>query len=662
MISEVGVWAMFFLPLGTCLIIALIVRPFFNRYRYVSSQLLICALVASMGLAVWTLRSVVANGGDLTFAPHHWLTVGDVEINIGLMVDSLTAIMLIVVIGVSLMVQIYSHGYMKHDPGYARYYAFMGLFTASMIGLVQAANIIQLYVFWELVGLSSYLLIGFWFHRPAAAAAAKKAFIVTRIGDFGFLLAIMFLFLHSSDYATQGLNFLDIGDIQKGAALGVLGGVASTWLALGIFAGAIGKSGQFPLHVWLPDAMEGPTPVSALIHAATMVAAGVFLVARFYPVFEVSQDAMTAVAIVGTFTAIFAATMALVMNDMKRVLAYSTISQLGYMIAALGLGAYGVAVFHLFNHAFFKALLFLGAGNVNHATGTFDMRYMGGLWRRMPITYVATLIGALSLVGIFPLAGFWSKDEILHHAWEGLGSLNTIVFWTLLVGVFLTAAYTFRMVLMTFHGEFKGGIDREMAERTDVVATKESHLVHLAESPLVMVLPMVVLAVAAIASGYLANPASDFMGINAHWFTHFVVPPNIPVPAMLGVNLVLAAVVMAVGIAGICVAIWQNQTRYESSLPVVKSMVWIQALVSKKYYVDHFYEGVIVRRGLYRSIAAILDWFDRSIVDGVADFVGLLARNVGRAVSLIQTGQVQVYGIAIVFGVVAILTGYLVWG
>ena len=288
------------------------------------------------------------------------------------------------------MVQVYSLGYMRGDPGYSRYFAIMSLFTASMIGLVISSNIVQLYVFWELVGVCSYLLIGFWFHRPAAVAAAKKAFLVTRIGDFGFLLAILYLFLNRGAFQAQSLDPLAIKDIYQAiplvqdGTLAALGGMGLTWLALGIFAGAMGKSAQFPLHVWLPDAMEGPTPVSALIHAATMVAAGVFLVARFFPVFDASSDAMQTVALVGAFTAIFAATMGLATNDIKRVLAYSTVSQLGFMIAALGIGAYGAAIFHLFNHAFFKALLFMGAGSVNHATGTFDMRYMGGLRKAMP--------------------------------------------------------------------------------------------------------------------------------------------------------------------------------------------------------------------------------------------------------------------------------------
>ena len=431
MISQAGVWIIFFLPVAALAVNSLIVRPFFNHRPILASQIIIGALTAALVLSIWTLASVVEDG-PLTFDGYTWLSVAGMDLSMSLIVDSLTAIMLVVVTGVSLMVQIYSHGYMKGDPGYVRYFAFMSLFSAAMIGLVIAGNIIQLYVMWELVGLGSYLLIGFWHDRPAAAAAAKKAFLVTRLGDFGFLLAILYLFFNRGAFLDQGLNPLNIADIQaavpliKAGTLAALGGLGLTWVALGIFAGAAGKSAQFPLHVWLPDAMEGPTPVSALIHAATMVAAGVFLVARFFPVFEASTEAMTVVAIVGAFTALFAATMGLVTKDIKRVLAYSTISQLGYMMAALGIGAFGPAIFHLFTHAFFKALLFLGAGSVNHATGTFDMRYMGGLRKAMPWTYALMVVGSLSLVGIFPLAGFWSKDEILGHAWHGGSLLDSL--------------------------------------------------------------------------------------------------------------------------------------------------------------------------------------------------------------------------------------------
>ena len=327
MISEALIWTIFLLPLGAFVFISLVVRPFFNRYKESAGLLTVLSIGVALALSSWTLQSVITQG-ELSFAPQEWLTIGPLDVSLGLIVDPLTAIMLVVATGVSLMVQIYSIGYMKDDPGYARYFAIMNLFTASMVGLVMASNIVQMYVFWELVGVCSYLLIGFWFTRPAAAAAAKKAFIVTRIGDFGFLLAILYIF-----YAGGSLDIASINALE-----GLPEGLALTWVAAGIFAGAVGKSAQFPLHVWLPDAMEGPTPVSALIHAATMVAAGVFLVARFFPLFEHSADAMSMVAIVGAFTALFAATMGMASYDIKRVMAFSTVSQLGYMIAALGIG------------------------------------------------------------------------------------------------------------------------------------------------------------------------------------------------------------------------------------------------------------------------------------------------------------------------------------
>ena len=480
-IPEGAVWAIFFLPLGSFALIALYLRfrPTWAGY----------ATIGAIGLAflfsLWVLDSAIdADGVRLAFLPHGWLTFGPVEINLGLRADGLTAIMLLVVTGVSLAVQFYSQGYMKGDEGYARYFAFMSLFTASMLGVVLADNLVMLYVFWEMVGLCSYLLIGFWFQRPAAAAAAKKAFIVTRLGDLGFLMAILLIFVKAGTF--------DIGRIQEMAVGGLLPTGVITVFALGVFAGAVGKSAQFPLHVWLPDAMEGPTPVSALIHAATMVAAGVYLVARLFPIFNASEGAMHTVAAVGGVTAIMAASMGVVMTDIKRVLAYSTISQLGYMMLALGVGGYVAAIFHLFNHAFFKALLFLGAGSVNHSTHTFDMRLMGGLRRTMPVTLVTFTIAGLSLAGIFPLAGFWSKDEILGHAWQDQKAL----FWIAFITVFLTALYIARVIFLTFGGEYRGGEQPAEAHGTS------AHAGGPHESPWVMALPLAVLAVPAIASGF----------------------------------------------------------------------------------------------------------------------------------------------------------------
>ncbi|MDP6772061.1 MAG: NADH-quinone oxidoreductase subunit L, partial [Anaerolineales bacterium] len=351
-IPENVVWLILLSPFLSFAVISIVIRPFFNQFRNVSSHLTIASISISLFLSIWFLISVINNDVSIdSYQSQSWISLGILEISIGIISDPLTAIMLIVVTSVSLMVQIYSTSYMENDSGYSRYFAYMSLFTASMIGLIMASNVVQLYAFWELVGLSSYLLIGFWYHKPSAAAAAKKAFIITRFGDFGLLLAILYLFSNGETFAANGLNSLDISDINLAAKTGILASGVVTWVAIGIFAGAIGKSGQFPLHTWLPDAMEGPTPVSALIHAATMVAAGVFLVARFFDLFHSSEAAMTTVAVIGVFTALFAASMGLVMTDIKRVLAYSTISQLGYMMLALGIGAYGPAIFHLFTHA-----------------------------------------------------------------------------------------------------------------------------------------------------------------------------------------------------------------------------------------------------------------------------------------------------------------------
>jgi NADH-quinone oxidoreductase subunit L len=659
MVTEAVIWAIFLLPLGSFAFAALVVRPFFNRYSLISGLVTIAALGTALGFSIWTLRSVIL-GHELVFEPIEWLEVGGATIEFGLLIDPLTAVMLIVVTSVSLLVQIYSLGYMKGDPSFSRYYAYMSLFTAAMLGLVISSNIIQLYMFWELVGVSSYLLIGFWHERPAAAAAAKKAFIITRIGDVGFLIAILYLFTQADNFAAAGLNAFHIPDIweaarPEAAAGAILGGAVLTWLALGIFAGAAGKSGQFPLHTWLPDAMEGPTPVSALIHAATMVAAGVFLVARFFPVFEHSPDAMTVVALVGAFTAIFAASMGLVMNDIKRVMAYSTVSQLGYMMAALGLGLYAPAIFHLVTHAAFKALLFLGAGSVNHATGTFDMRYMGGLRKVMPITYILMVVASLSLVGIIPLAGFWSKDEILLGAWNGTGLVGTwvsrVTFSALLAGVIVTAFYTIRMIILTFHGEFRGGIDRELEEKAQTVPAGASHGgVHLAESPWVMVLPMLALGVGAVAIGYLANPQwTEEIGIPRHWISGFL---GDGLNAALGAAghaetldfsrwMATISTVAALSGIGLAVAVYlRRRDQREDPLSKVKP---VHTLLSEKYYLDTLYEDVMVRKGFFKYFAGILDWIDTYLVDGIVDRIGWFFQNIGSAIGKLQSGHVQAY-------------------
>ena len=605
------------------------------------------------------LFSTISNHGHIDYGVHEWLTVGAFTFNVGILMDPLTAVMLVVVTGVSLMIQIYSLGYMSEEEnrGFSRYYAYMSLFTTSMVGLVLASSIIQVFVFWELVGLCSYLLIGFWFTRPSAANAAKKAFIVTRVGDFGFLLAIMYLFYQQDSLSVAGLNGLDISDLYKAVDSGVIAGGVATWIAAGIFAGAVGKSGQFPLHTWLPDAMEGPTPVSALIHAATMVAAGVFLVARFFPLFQASDEMMIAVAIVGAFTAIFAASMGLVMNDIKRVLAYSTVSQLGYMMLALGVGAYAFAIFHLFTHAFFKALLFLGSGSVNHATGTFNMRYMGGLRRYMPWTYFTFLIGSLALAGIFPLAGFWSKDEILASAFHEGSALGFVVYALGLTAAFMTAFYRFRALFMTFNGEFRGGAETEAAESDDA---EEQHLGHVSlhESPWVMVLPMVILAVLAVIAGFVFNPLTDLGVVPIHWFTHFMgegfVAVKIP-----DFDIVLAIVSTVVAVAGIFVAYMMYYRQAWSAEAVGARFSSVYTLLSAKYYFDELYEDLLVRRFFYGGVARLLDWGDKNIVDRIANIIGWLGANIGSMLRQFQTGQIQQYAAAISLGITVILGLYL---
>ncbi len=638
MLPEAVGWAIFLLPILSFVVISFVIRPFFNSRPELSGYITISAIAISLILSLWALVSVInAPGHEVIFEPHNWVTIGNTIIKLGLIVDSLTAVMLVVITVVSLMVQVYSQGYMRGDGGYCRYFAFMSLFTGSMLGLVLASNLLMLYVFWELVGLCSYLLIGFWFHRPAAAKAAVKAFVVTRVGDFGFLIAILILYLKTGTF--------DIGELSELARLGVLGGTALTLAAIGLFSGAVGKSAQFPLHTWLPDAMEGPTPVSALIHAATMVAAGVYLVARTFSLFIHSETAIMTVAVIGGFTAIFAASMGLVMNDIKRVLAYSTISQLGYMM--LGLGAVGVAVvshaiepeeglalgvavgiFHLFTHAFFKALLFLGAGSVSHATGTFDMREMGGLRRHMPWTYATFVIGSLSLAGVWPLAGFWSKESILHHAWES----TPFLFYLAMITVFMTALYMFRAVFMTFSGSYRG--------------TDESHH-HLHESPWVMLAPMVILAILAVVAGWF--PVGELLGGEGVSFFGALAQP-------------LAWVSLCMAGLGILLAYAMYSAKWLSAQSVGRALSAFYTVLSRKYWFDELYEGVFVFRILVNGFFAILQWFDTYIVDGVVNGIAWITIVCGGSIRRLQTGQLQAYGLAIFLGVLIIVACFFIFG
>ncbi len=615
-----AIWLIFLLPLFSFVVISFVLRPFFNHKPRLGGYTIIACLLGSLGLSIWALMSVVAAPGhNLPVPDISWVVIeGGVTIHLGLMMDSLTAVMLIVVIVVSLMVQIYSQGYMHGDPGYHRYFAFMSLFTGSMLGLVLADNLLFMFVFWEMVGLCSYLLIGFWFHKPSARNAATKAFVVTRLGDFGFLAAILTLYLNTGTF--------DIAELHTLAIAGALGGATLTWVAIGIFSGAVGKSAQFPLHVWLPDAMEGPTPVSALIHAATMVAAGVFLVARTFPLFAHSVEAVTTVAIIGAFTAIFAATMGLVMTDIKRVLAYSTISQLGYMMLGLATGGVAIGIFHLFNHAFFKALLFLGAGSVNHATGTFDMRQMGGLRKVMPWTYATFVIASLSIAGIWPLSGFWSKDEVLASTLAA----QPVLFVLAMLTVFMTAFYMFRVVFLTFGGEYRG--------------EGKPH-----ESSSVMVAPMVILAILAVVSG-LWNVTGGFSQLFGHGETQSFARGFFGILAhpLPWISLLLAGL-------GILLAYAMYSAKWLSAERIGSVFKPLYTLFYRKYWFDELYEKVIMGKILINGFFAGLEQFDVRGVDGAVNGVASGTIAAGRAIRRTQTGQLQLYGVAMAIGVVAII-------
>src|SRR5260221_10399113 len=426
---------------------SLIILGLPNARRRSAETLAIAGQVAVLALSVVAFLPTLQTHGFRAVQNFAWFTFGEQTLRLGFVLDPLAAAMLLMITLVSLCIFIFSIGYMAGDKNFSRFFAYLSFFSGAMLGVVIANSLLLLFIFWELVGLASYLLIGFWIERPSAAAAAKKAFITTRIGDMGFFLGMLWLYNRSGT-----LLFYDDGKgCLESVGLAMLG-ASATFIPLLIFFGAVGKSGQFPLHVWLPDAMEGPTPVSALIHAATMVAAGVYLVARTYPLFEAVPQALAVVALIGGFTAIFAATMGLASNDIKRILAYSTVSQLGYMMLALGAGSLAAGMFHLFTHAFFKALLFLAAGSVIHAVGTNDITEMGGLRKYMPRTYLTMAIGGLSLAGFPFFAGFWSKDEVLAASTRA----GPILLLFGVITVFLTAFYTFRMFFLTFHGSYRG--------------------------------------------------------------------------------------------------------------------------------------------------------------------------------------------------------------
>ena len=663
-----NLWLIPALPLAAAALGALTPR----RGRTLAAGAAIAAMIASFFVACLALRSALADPAAHAVANFAWFDLGPGALRLGWLLDPLTALMCVMVTFVGTLIFIFSTGYMKEDPNFARFFCFLSLFAAAMLGLLVANSLLLLFVCWELVGLASYLLIGFWFHKPSAAAAAKKAFITTRIGDLGFLLGLLWL-----QHARGSLLFYDGGaGILEPAALTALSGTTlscglalSTAIGLLLFCGAVGKSGQFPLHVWLPDAMEGPTPVSALIHAATMVAAGVFLIARVYPLMAADQalahvpvHALTVVAFIGAITALLGAGIAVAQNDIKRILAFSTVSQLGYMMLALGVGSWVAAIFHLLTHAFFKALLFLGAGSVIHAAHhEQDIRSLGGLSGKMKVTFLTFAIGTMALVGV-PLffSGFWSKEAILHaaHGWQ----VSHLPFYAAVLGVVLTAFYNTRLLAETFFGKPRSP------------AAEHAH-----ENSLAMTGPLVVLAVGAVLLGFLGTPYWP-------WLQEQLQPGAENEPAsysLMGLSVILVALGVGAGWA-----LYGRVTRATAGAadPLATRAPGLVAALAARLGFDELYAATVFQ--LNAALATLADFLDRRVFDGLVrllaglgEFAGFvnkdtdegtlnggfdrgseLLRGSGRRYSRAQSGDAHGYLAAIAFGFMVIALVVLLGG
>jgi NADH-quinone oxidoreductase subunit L len=641
-------WLVPGIPLITFFLVGLFIRP-----RSAKLSGLVGTFAAGLGvvfacLLAWAYFHLPGGHGEgyPTLVPWsaNWLQYMEhLRVQVGVLVDPLSVLLMLVVTSVSFLVHLYSIGYMHGEHGYGRYYSYLSLFTFSMLGLVVAPNIIQTFMCWELVGASSFLLIGFYYERPAAVAAAKKAFIVTRFADLGFFIGILLLGYYgwqvfqgmgpATNGADQPLDFLYLTQPEVIAyfphvSAGIFGISFLTVAMILLFMGASGKSAMFPLHIWLPDAMEGPTPVSALIHAATMVVAGVYLVARMFPVFAAAGPALSVVAFVGAFTMLFAAVIGCTQDDIKRVLAFSTLSQIGYMMFSLGVASpehplgYTASLFHLFTHAFFKALLFLGAGAVIHAVHSNDIWKMGGLAKRLPVTHAVFLVATLAIAGVWPFAGFFSKDEILTAA---LTSGHHVIFGAGLVGAALTAFYMFRIYFVTFWG-----------------AARSEGAGHAHESPWVMLVPMIILAVASTGAGFV--PFGEFLHFGEH-------------AGHEGMDLRVAIPATTVALAGICLA-WILYTGSNSRLQAaVRGLGPLYGVIKNKFYLDEVYLFV-TRSIIFRWVARPVARFDRKVVDGSINLSGRVTESSGHMLDRHQSGTVQTYGTWVVAGLVFVL---LVW-
>jgi NAD(P)H-quinone oxidoreductase subunit 5 len=672
-------WLIPVLPLAGAMILGLGLVSYgktVSQFRQPSAIFIVSIMGATMVLSFALLWSQIQG-----HAPYDrsidWAAAGDFHLTMGYVVDHLTALMLVIVTTVAFFVMIYTDGYMAHDPGYVRFYAYLSLFSSSMLGLVVSPNLLQVYVFWELVGMCSYLLIGFWYDRKAAADACQKAFVTNRVGDFGLLLGMLGLY-----WATGTFEFEAMGEqLQALVQTGVLSAAVAAFFAVLVFMGPVAKSAQVPLHVWLPDAMEGPTPISALIHAATMVAAGVFLIARMYPVFEHIPAAMDVIAWTGAATAFIGATIAITQNDIKKGLAYSTMSQLGYMVMAMGVGAYGAGLFHLMTHAYFKAMLFLGSGSVIHGmegvvghdpTLAQDMRLMGGLRKYMPITAITFLIGNLAICGVPPFAGFWSKDEIIGSAFAANPALWAIAWLT--AGI--TAFYMFRMYFSTFEGTFRGN-NGEIKRQLKVAQlqrmgmslgpgamnpqelTVESELHGEAhddhghhsdsphESPWSMTIPLIALAIPSILIGLVGTPF-------ANYFEAFIHPPGeiiegIPAEADLSEFLLMAGSSVGISLIGITLASLMYLRGQINPAAIANRIKPLYNLSLNKWYFDDVYEVLFVQgsRRLARQVLEV----DVRIVDGIVNLAGFVTLVTGEGLKYLENGRVQFYAL-IVFGAV----------
>ena len=647
--------AVVFLPLLGALIAGLFGRQIGDR----ASQIVTCACVlGAAGISIFLFNDVALRGNATNHFLMDWIQSGTFEANWSIKIDTLTAVMLLVVNGVSSMVHVYSVGYMSHDKSIPRFHAYLSLFTFFMLMLVTSANLLQMFFGWEGVGLASYLLINFWYEKDSANSAAIKAFLVNRVGDFGFALGIFgcFMLFGSIDYSEMFAKAPQLASLQwifLGHTLPAL-----TSVCLLLFVGAMGKSAQLGLHTWLPDAMEGPTPVSALIHAATMVTAGVFMVARLSPIFEYAPDALSVVAVVGALTCIIAASIGLTQFDIKRVIAYSTMSQLGYMFVAAGMSAYSASIFHLMTHACFKALLFLGAGSVIHAlSGEQDMRKMGGIWSKIPVTYALMWIGSLALAGIgidgvFGFAGFYSKDLILETALARGTQVGMFAYVLGILAAFMTAFYSWRLIFMTFHGK-----PRATPHVMD----------HVHESPFIMLLPLMPLAVGAIGAGWFAFDWFGGAHVQEFWKAAIFVLPEHDTIARLNApdsgemsELIerLKPLPMIVASLGIALAYVCYVVKPLWPAKVAKALGSVYRIVYRKYYFDEILDTLFVRTAYYLGkifwLGGDENFIDRYGPDGIA----ALSRRIAKRIAVLETGYIYHYAFAMILGVTAFVSWF----